>query len=84
MTPQSNIIHFWRDQDTPNIPRKSPNHFSENVLFNKIQVIENPQLWTYWERRAPKSREAPSNIFQNLEYGINIFKNRYVEWESVC
>ena len=39
MTRKANCSHLWRPQDTPNNPRKTPNHFPKmfvNLIISKL------------------------------------------------
>ncbi len=74
MTPKTNIIYFWRHQDTPNNSRNIQKYFTK-IIFMEIQQHRKSIFPNNLEQtRAEKSRISVSFVFENLEYGINIFQ----------
>lgn len=82
MTPKSNIIYLWRQQDTQNNSRENRSIF-ENVLSgnNNISEIDFLEIHRkYGDRTILKVR---SIILENLGDGIHIYQktwNGYLDW----
>ena len=55
------------------------NHFWTSVLFDESHILKTVVTFLKsLESRVPKQIEDPSNIFEELEYGINIFQKHEI------
>ena len=65
MSPKTNIICFWRHQDTPNNPRTNPNSFFENMILENLKFRKSDTL-KMLEQLGIGNHEDPSLNFLNI------------------
>ena len=63
MGPKTNVIYFWRHQDTPNNPRK-------NFIFGNFKIVEISNFENLGKDRHRKNHEDPlQKILETLNMG---------------
>ena len=72
LSPKTNIIYRWRDQDTSNVSRKSQNISQNNIVANLNKNGES-DIYKMLEKSGTEKTDVLT-FPENPEYGINIFR----------
>ena len=59
LSPETNIVHFLRHQNTSNNSRQFPTHSSEYIFWKSL-IFGSHQIGKCWKRQVPTNHEDPS------------------------